>query len=68
MDALFGEVDAVAAGERETSADKIEAITYSGGQMEDIRNIDSNVEKGGAGVNVAATASHGEEMGERKDL
>jgi len=66
MDALFGEVDAVAAGERETSADKIEAITYSGGRIDDIRNIDSNVEKGGS-VHVAATTSHGEETGKRKD-
>lgn len=31
MDKLFGEVDAVAAGEESTSAEKIEAITYSGG-------------------------------------
>jgi len=30
MDKLFGEVDAVAAGEEETAADKIEAMTYSG--------------------------------------
>jgi hypothetical protein len=28
MDKLFGEVDAVAAGEEQTSADKIEAMTY----------------------------------------
>jgi hypothetical protein len=31
MDKLFGELDAVDEGEKETSADKIEAITYSGG-------------------------------------
>ncbi|TVY15455.1 Quinate permease [Lachnellula arida] len=31
MDKLFGELDAVAEGERETSANKLEAITYSGG-------------------------------------
>lgn len=31
MDKLFGGVDAVAEGEKETSANKIEAITYSGG-------------------------------------
>ena len=31
MDKLFGEVDAVAAGEEETAADKIEAMTYSTG-------------------------------------
>lgn len=29
MDKLFGEVDAVAAGEEQTSAEKVEAITYS---------------------------------------
>jgi len=67
MDALFGEVDAVAAGERETSADKIEAITYSGGQVDDSKNIDSNVEKRGS-VHVASTTSHEEEMGKRKDV
>jgi hypothetical protein len=33
MDKLFGEVDAVAAGEESTSAEKIEAITYSGGDV-----------------------------------
>ena len=31
MDKLFGELDAVDEGEKETSANKIEAITYSGG-------------------------------------
>lgn len=31
MDALFGEVDAVVAGEEETSAQKIEALTLGGG-------------------------------------
>lgn len=31
MDAIFGEVDAVAAGETETSAEKIEARTYASG-------------------------------------
>jgi len=31
MDKLFGEVDVVAAGEEETQAEKIEAMTYSGG-------------------------------------
>lgn len=29
MDKLFGELDAVAAGEEQTSAEKIEAIIYS---------------------------------------
>lgn len=29
MDALFGEVDAVAAGEQETQAEKIEGMTYN---------------------------------------
>ncbi|TVY48526.1 MFS glucose transporter, partial [Lachnellula occidentalis] len=31
MDKLFGELDAVDEGEKETSANKLEAITYSGG-------------------------------------
>lgn len=46
MDKLFGEVDAVAAGEEETSADKIEAMTYSGNavQIEHAHN-DSKVEQ-----------------------
>lgn len=35
MDRLFGEVDAVSAGEEQTSAEKIEAITYSGHEMDD---------------------------------
>jgi hypothetical protein len=30
MDKLFGQVDAVAAGEEEASVDKIEAMTYTG--------------------------------------
>jgi hypothetical protein len=30
MDKLFGQVDAVAAGEEEGSVDKIEAMTYTG--------------------------------------
>lgn len=50
MDKLFGEVDAVAAGEEETSADKIEAITYSGRGMEDEKAINVtaiHVESGG---------------------
>ncbi len=44
MDKLFGEVDAVSAGEEQTSAEKIEAITYSG------REVDNKV--------VGVTASH----------
>ncbi|KAH6719890.1 MFS sugar transporter-like protein [Leptodontidium sp. MPI-SDFR-AT-0119] len=34
MDKLFGEVDAVSAGEEQTSAEKIEALTYSGHEMD----------------------------------
>jgi hypothetical protein len=39
MDALFGEVDAVQAGEEETAAEKLKAITYSstvGGEMSQV--------------------------------
>ena len=35
MDAIFGEVDAVAAGESETGAEKIEARTYASGIVGD---------------------------------
>jgi len=42
MDKLFGEVDAVAAGEEETAAEKIEAMTYSGNavQIEHVNSIE----------------------------
>jgi hypothetical protein len=43
MDKLFGEVDAVAAGEEQTSADKIEAMTYSGGQATEKEDVTSHV-------------------------
>lgn len=47
MDKVFGEVDAVAAGEESTSAEKIEAITYSGG---DIKDVPSHVEDHVVGI------------------
>lgn len=52
MDKLFGEVDAVSAGEEQTSAEKIEAITYSGNAMDDktmdvsANHVESAREKG----------------------
>ncbi|PVH86924.1 MFS sugar transporter-like protein [Cadophora sp. DSE1049] len=43
MDKLFGEVDAVSAGEEQTSAEKIEAITYSGNTMDDkVMDVSAN--------------------------
>ncbi|CZR54495.1 probable ascus development protein 3 [Phialocephala subalpina] len=44
MDKLFGEVDAVAAGEESTSAEKIEAITYSGGDVKSAAIVTDHVE------------------------
>lgn len=44
MDKLFGEVDAVAAGEESTSAEKIEAITYSGGDIKTAAAVTTHIE------------------------
>lgn len=44
MDKLFGEVDAVAAGEESTSAEKMEAITYSGGDVKSVAIVTDHVE------------------------
>lgn len=44
MDKLFGEVDAVAAGEQETSAEKLERLTCSVVKMEEEKASAAHVE------------------------
>ncbi len=57
MDKLFGDVDAVAAGEEHTAAEKIEAITYSAGVGEHVE---------GEGVTVANAEEKRVEVAEEK--
>ena len=45
MDALFGEVDAVQEGEKETAANKMEAMTYTREDLDEKTQVTMHLEE-----------------------